>query len=178
MKRTDAGHPLGTHYEIGWRLRKAAQGLGYATQGARRSLIHAWQTLDVAEIVSYASADNQPSAASWRDLHSLGTRPGISPRVTKEATGMDLYGWPKDRPHSALRATDRKIEPGSCEKDYVIWDDEPSGFGLRVFASSKRSYVLQYRVLGRSRRSTIGLHGVWTAESARQEAKVQLGRIA
>ncbi|WP_315836194.1 tyrosine-type recombinase/integrase [Bradyrhizobium prioriisuperbiae] len=66
----------------------------------------------------------------------------------------------------------------SREKDYVIWDDELPGFGLRVFASGKRSYVLQYRALGRSRRFTIGLHGVWTAESARQEAKVQLGRVA
>ena len=66
----------------------------------------------------------------------------------------------------------------SREKDYVIWDDELPGFGLRVFASGKRSYVLQYRALGRSRRYTIGLHGVWTAESARQEAKVQLGRVA
>lgn len=64
------------------------------------------------------------------------------------------------------------------EKDYVLWDDELPGFGLRVFASGKRSYVLQYRALGRSRRFTIGLHGVWTAESARQEARVQLGRVA
>jgi integrase len=64
------------------------------------------------------------------------------------------------------------------DKDYVIWDDELPGFGLRVFTSGKRSYVLQYRSLGRSRRYTIGLHGVWTAESARQEAKVQLGRVA
>ena len=32
--------------------------------------------------------------------------------------------------------------------------------------------------MGRTRRYTIGLHGVWTAESARQEAKVQLGRVA
>jgi hypothetical protein len=45
-------------------------------------------------------------------------------------------------------------------------------------ATGKRSYVLQYRALGRSRRYTIGLHGVWTAESARQEAKIQLGRVA
>ena len=64
------------------------------------------------------------------------------------------------------------------DKDYFIWDDELPGFGLRVFASGKRSYLIQYRAQGRTRRYTIGLHGVWTAELARQEAKVQLGRIA
>lgn len=63
-------------------------------------------------------------------------------------------------------------------KDYVIWDDELPGFGLRVFASGKRSYVIQYRAAGRSRRYTIGLHGVWAPETARQEAKVQFGRVA
>lgn len=63
-------------------------------------------------------------------------------------------------------------------KDYVIWDDELPGFGLRVFASGKRSYLIQYRSAGRSRRYTIGQHGVWTPELARKEAKVQLGRVA
>jgi Arm domain-containing DNA-binding protein len=63
-------------------------------------------------------------------------------------------------------------------EDYVIWDDELPGFGLRVFKSGKRSYLIQYRSAGRSRRYSIGVHGVWTAELARKEAKIQLGRIA
>ncbi|MBS7701439.1 MULTISPECIES: site-specific integrase [unclassified Chelatococcus] len=77
------------------------------------------------------------------------------------------------------KLTKRVVDAAAVrEKDYVIWDDELPGFGLRVFASGKRSYVLQYRAAGRSRRYTIGLHGVWTPETARQEAKIQLGRIA
>jgi len=64
------------------------------------------------------------------------------------------------------------------EKDYVLWDDELPGFGLRVFVSGRRSYVIQYRASGRSRRYTIGLHGIWTPETARQEAKMLFGRIA
>lgn len=64
------------------------------------------------------------------------------------------------------------------DKDYFIWDDELPGFGLRVFTSGKRSYLIQYRSAGRTRRYTIGLHGIWTPETARQEAKVQLGRVA
>jgi integrase len=63
-------------------------------------------------------------------------------------------------------------------KDYLVWDDELPGFGLRVFVSGKRSYIIQYRCAGRSRRYTIGVHGVWTPELARKEAKIQLGRVA
>jgi hypothetical protein len=73
------------------------------------------------------------------------------------------------------KAVDAAMPKG---RDYVIWDSELPGFGLRVCASGKRSYVLQYRSLGRSRRHTIGLYGVWTPETARLEAKAQLGRIA
>lgn len=68
------------------------------------------------------------------------------------------------------------VEPRT--KNYILWDEDLPGFGLRVFPSGKRSYVVQYRQSGRSRRMTIGLHGVWTAENARREAKAQLGRVA
>ncbi|WP_226937291.1 Arm DNA-binding domain-containing protein [Pseudogemmobacter faecipullorum] len=77
------------------------------------------------------------------------------------------------------KLTKRVVDAAESRRsDYVIWDDELPGFGLRVFTSGKRSYVIQYRQGGRSRRYTIGLHGIWTPELARQEAKVQLGRIA
>lgn len=69
-----------------------------------------------------------------------------------------------------------QAEPGAA--DYFIWDDELPGFGLRVFRSGKRSYLVQYRAGGRSRRFTIGPHGVWTPETAKKEGRILLGRIA
>jgi integrase len=77
------------------------------------------------------------------------------------------------------KLTKRVVESAEVQaKDYVIWDDELPGFGLRVFKSGKRSYLIQYRSAGRSRRYSIGVHGVWTTELARKEAKIQLGRVA
>ncbi len=77
------------------------------------------------------------------------------------------------------KLTKRIVDAAEIDgRDYFLWDDELPGFGLRVFASGKRSYLIQYRAAGRTRRYTIGLHGVWTPETARQEAKIQLGRIA
>ena len=77
------------------------------------------------------------------------------------------------------RLTKRLVDSAELrEKDYFVWDDDLPGFGLRVFATGKKSYLIQYRALGRTRRYTIGFHGVWTPDTARQEAKVQLGRVA
>ena len=44
------------------------------------------------------------------------------------------------------RITKRLVEAAVAEvKDYIIWDDELPGFGIRIFASGKRSYIIQYR---------------------------------
>jgi integrase len=66
----------------------------------------------------------------------------------------------------------------SRSSDYFIWDEELPGFGLRVFKSGKRSYLVQYRTAGRTRRYTIGLHGPWTPETARKRVRSLLGQIA
>jgi hypothetical protein len=48
-----------------------------------------------------------------------------------------------------IKITKRVVEAAEAqEKDYLIWDDELLGFGLRVFSSGKRSYVIQYRIGG------------------------------
>ncbi|AZO17349.1 DUF4102 domain-containing protein [Mesorhizobium sp. M2A.F.Ca.ET.043.05.1.1] len=73
----------------------------------------------------------------------------------------------------------RTVDQAGPEKsDYFLWDDELPGFGLRVFSSGKRSYLVQYRAKGRTRRFTIGPHGVWAPEAARKEARILIGRIA
>ena len=77
------------------------------------------------------------------------------------------------------KLTKRVVDAATARSsDYFIWDDDLAGFGLRVFTSGKRSYLIQYRAAGRTRRYTIGLHGVWTPETARKEARILLGRIA
>jgi RimJ/RimL family protein N-acetyltransferase len=47
--------------EIGWRLARTAWGNGYATEGARAVLAHAFGELGLAEIVSFTAEWNRPS---------------------------------------------------------------------------------------------------------------------
>ncbi len=70
-------------------------------------------------------------------------------------------------------------KPG--ERDSYVWDDELSGFGLKVTPAGRKVYLIQYRLggrKGRTRRVTIGVHGTLTPDQARVEAKPMLGLVA
>ncbi|MFT9089924.1 MAG: tyrosine-type recombinase/integrase [Gluconacetobacter sp.] len=63
-------------------------------------------------------------------------------------------------------------------KDYFVWDDNIPAFGVRVWPSGRKVYVIHYRAGGRMRRYTIGQHGSpWTADLAREEAIKVLARV-
>jgi integrase len=54
------------------------------------------------------------------------------------------------------------------------WEDVPNGFGVRVTASGARSYILQKRIDGKTRRITLGVHGDITCDQAKIKAAKEL----
>lgn len=78
-----------------------------------------------------------------------------------------------------FKLTKRSVEGLSIEaKDYLVWDRDVRGFGVRVYPSGKKTYLVQYRAGRRTRRVTIGQHGVLTIDEARREAKQLLASVA
>jgi integrase len=65
-----------------------------------------------------------------------------------------------------------------ADKDRFLWDDDLPGFGVRVKPTGIKSYIIQYRQGGKSRRLTLGRHGVLASDQARRLAKVRLGDVA
>jgi RimJ/RimL family protein N-acetyltransferase len=62
------GHPLGSHFDIGWRLVRHAWGQGYATEAARAALDDAFIRVRLAEVIAYTSFDNLRSQAVMNRL--------------------------------------------------------------------------------------------------------------
>lgn len=63
-----AGHPLGAHFEIGWRLMRAAWGRGYASEAARAALDDALGRAALREVLAYTAPDNLRSQAVMERL--------------------------------------------------------------------------------------------------------------
>ena len=64
-----------------------------------------------------------------------------------------------------------------AEKDAVYWDRKLPGFGVRVYPSGSKVYLVQTRAGGKSKRFAIGRHGVITSEQARAKATQMIARI-
>ncbi len=71
----------------------------------------------------------------------------------------------------------RTVETLPVGKDTVYWDRTLPGFGVRVYATGSKVYVVQTRSGGRSTRVTVGRHGVVTAAQARRRAALIIARI-
>jgi hypothetical protein len=66
---------------------------------------------------------------------------------------------------------------GQAGERWVLWDTKLTGFGLRVFPSGKKSFVLSYRAGGIKRLLTIGRYGVLALDEARKAARAELGKV-
>mgnify|MGYP003668140390 CR=1 FL=1 len=77
------------------------------------------------------------------------------------------------------RLTKRSVEALTpATSDFIVFDDDLPGFGIRVFPSGRRSFLVQYRSGGRTRRIKIGHFGTLTTDEARQQARQLLGDVA
>lgn len=63
------------------------------------------------------------------------------------------------------------------DRETVYWDRKLPGFGVRVHPSGSKVYMVHKRSGGKSRRITIGGHGVWSPEGARREAGGIIARL-
>ena len=77
------------------------------------------------------------------------------------------------------KLTKRSVESFEVrEASYFEWDTEIKGFGCRIMPSGTKTYQVQYRKGGRTRRASIGRHGNITADQARNRAKEIMGELS
>lgn len=83
-------------------------------------------------------------------------------------------------PNAGVRLTKtsllKLLPPESGQR--FIRDSELRGFGVRITASGRKSFILEKRIDGRVRRMTIGREGELTVAQARNRAQQLLGQIA
>lgn len=64
-----------------------------------------------------------------------------------------------------------------ADKEAFHWDERDKGFGLRITPTGKITYVAQGRIGGKTVRLSIGPHGRWTPDKARDEARELLRQM-
>jgi integrase len=70
------------------------------------------------------------------------------------------------------------LESDGSKHGTVYWDTELKGFGVRVFPTGLKTFVIKFRTRsGRQRWLKIGTFGAMTAEQARDRAMVELAKV-
>lgn len=79
-----------------------------------------------------------------------------------------------------MKLTKRVVDDTApSDRDIWVWDSDLPGFGVRVHSSGRKMYMVQYRDADRrTRKVTIGRHGIFTTEEARAEAREILKAVA
>ena len=79
---------------------------------------------------------------------------------------------------NGIRLTKRSVDAlRAGKRDRIFWDRDLAGFGVRVYASGRKVFIVQSRGEGGSKRITLGPHGPLPAEAARKQAAEVIGRI-
>ena len=79
---------------------------------------------------------------------------------------------------SELKITKRAVDALEVVgKDAVFWDRDLAGFGVRVYPTGRKVYVIQSRGPGGLKRKAIGRHGEISTEEARKSAAILIDRI-
>lgn len=76
-----------------------------------------------------------------------------------------------------LVITKRSVDALSADRDAVFWDRRLPGFGVRVYATGRKVYIVQSRGPHGCRRATLGRHGRLSADQARRGAAAAIDRI-
>ena len=79
---------------------------------------------------------------------------------------------------SDLKLTKRTVDALEVDgQDALFWDRELAGFGVRVHATGRKTYVVQSRGPGGPKRVTLGRHGELSVDEARKCAASLIDRI-
>ena len=79
---------------------------------------------------------------------------------------------------SAVSLTTRSVDAlAATGRDTMFWDADLPGFGVRVYRTGRKVYIVQARGPGGTRRAVVGGHGDIKPRAARREAAAMIDRI-
>jgi hypothetical protein len=75
------------------------------------------------------------------------------------------------------KATVDRLELPPGKTELIVFDEGLPGFGLRIRAGGKRTWIAQYRLGSKQRRVTLGTVNTFEADEARKHARDALARV-